>query len=109
MDNNPYGKGLFDFESQELQDCISGVDYELMHNNSEVIEICRKIERLKNKFPKIKEIFEEDGIAPLNYKESKALNQVISLYRELIEQKYYAIFFLGGRECHNYYKKMGII
>ncbi len=109
MDNNPYGNGLFDLESQELNDCINGVDYELRHNNSEVIEICRKIERLKNKFPKIREIFEEDDIFPLNYKESEALKQTIDLYRELIQQKYYGIFFRGGRECHNYYKKMGII
>ena len=45
MEHNPYGNGLFDLESQELSDCINGVEYELRHNDLEFIEICKKIER----------------------------------------------------------------
>lgn len=109
MINNPYGDGMFDIESQELNDCINGVEYELKHNNFDFIDICRKIERQKDKFPKIRGILEDEEAVPLNYRESRELMKTINLYRELIRLKNYGIFLRGGRECHNYYKKMGII
>lgn len=109
MEHNPYGNGLFDLESQELSDCINGVEYELKHNDLQFIEISKKIERQMNKYPKIREILEDEGSSPLNDKESEELKNTINLYRDLLQLKYYGIFFRGGRECHNYYKKMGII
>ena len=107
--SSAYKESMFDSDSHELYESIRNAEWDLHHNNSEYIEIYRKIERQKDKYPKIRGILEDEKIFPLNYKEVKEFQKTINLYRDLLDLKYIAIFFRGGYECHKYLRKMGII
>lgn len=107
--NNAYKESMFDSDSQELYESIRSAEWDLHHNNAEYMEIYRKIERQKAKFPKLRAILEDEKICPLNYKEVGELQKIISLYRNLLDLKYIGIFFRGGYECHTYLRRMGII
>ena len=109
MGTTSYSGSMFDMDSKDLYESIQSVEWDLKHYNPEFIEIFKKIELQKKKFPKIRALLEDDKISWFSYKECKELQKTINLYRELNDLKNYGIFFRGGYECHKYLRKMGII
>lgn len=100
---------LYDMDSIELFECIENLKRDLSSKNSEYKEIQRKIERLKNKYPKIRGILEDEEVYELTLQESKALLDVINLMRDSLRIEQYEIFLLGGRENYEYMKKLKIL
>lgn len=100
---------LYDMDSIELFECIENLKRDLSSKNSEYKEIQRKIERLKNKSPKIRGILEDEEVYELTLQESQALLEAINLIRDLLRIEQYEIFLLGGRENYEYMKKLKIL
>ena len=100
---------LYDKESVELLEYMENIKRDLKANNTEYKELFSKIERLKNKYPNIREVLEDERITEMTLEESKGLMETINLYRELLKIEQYEIFLFGGREMYNYFKSVGII
>lgn len=100
---------LYDMDSIELFECIENLKRDLSSKNSEYKEIQRKIERLKNKYPKIRGILEDEEVYELTLQESQALLVVINLMRDSLRIEQYEIFLLGSRENYEYMKKLKIL
>lgn len=100
---------LYDFDSSELFECISDTKVTLKNNNMEYRNIFYKIERIKNKYPNIREILEDQKAHKLSFPECEALVKVVDLFYDLLKFEEYEIFLLGGRECCNYFSRMGVL
>lgn len=100
---------LYDIESIELYECIEHMKIELKKNNTEYRELFDKIEEIKYEYPNIRGILEDEKTDKLSLDESKALLKTINLYRELFRIEQYHIFLLGGGECFEYLRKIGVI
>lgn len=100
---------LYDLESVELFECMEDIKRELKKHNMEYKELFTKIEKLKEKYPNIRGILEDEEICEMTLEESKALLETINLYRDLFRIEQYEIFLFGGRETYNYLKNLRII
>ena len=100
---------LYDLDSIELFECIEHLKMNLQKENSEYKEIFDKIEVIKEQYPIVLGILEDEEIDKMSFEESKALLKAVNLYRELIRIEQYNIFLLGGKEVYCYFKKLGII
>ena len=58
---------LYDFDSSELFECISDTKVALKNNNMEYRNIFYKIERIKNKYPNVREILEDQKAHKLSF------------------------------------------
>lgn len=99
---------LYDMDSIEFFECIEDLKRDLSKKNKEYIEIQRKIEKIKNKYPQIRGILEDEEVYELTIQESQALLETINLIRDLLRIEQYEIFLLGGRENYEYIKKLEI-
>lgn len=100
---------LYDIDSTELFECINDTKIDLKNNNMEYRDKFYKIERLKNKYPKIREILEDEIAHELTLDESEALVKIVNLYYDLFRMEEYEIFLVGGRECIGYLSKIGVL
>lgn len=100
---------LFNLDSTELYECISSAKIKLKNTNANYKELYRKLEKIKDKFPNIRGILEDEQHSELTLEESENLLKVINLYRDILEMEQYEIFFLGGKETYNFFKKIDIL
>ena len=100
---------LYDLDSIELFESIEHLKLELQRNNLEYKEIFDNIENIKDQYPVVRGILEDEKIDDISLEESKALLRAINWYRDLLRIEQYHIFFLGGKETYFYFKKLGII
>lgn len=100
---------LYDMESVELFECMENIKRDLKASNKEYRNLFAKIEILKNKYPNIRGILEDERITEMTLEECKVLLETINLYRELLKIEQYEMFLFGGREMYNYFKSVGII
>ena len=100
---------LYDLDSIELFECIEHLKLELKKDNLEYKEIFDKIEKIKDQYPVVRGILEDEKIDEISLEESKALLKAVNWYRDLLRIEQYHIFFLGGKETYCYFKKLGII
>ena len=100
---------LYDMESVELFECMENIKRDLKASNKEYRNLFIRIERLKNKYPNIRGILEDERITEMTLEECKVLLETINLYRDLIKIEQYEMFLFGGREMYNYFKSVGII
>ena len=100
---------LFNLDSTELYECISSAKIKLKNTNANYKELYRKLEKIKDKFPNIRGILEDEQYSELTLEESENLLKVINLYRDILEMEQYEIFFLGGKETYNFFKKVDIL
>lgn len=100
---------LYNMDSIELFECMENLKLELKKNNTEYKELFEKIEKIKDKYPNIRGVLEDEKICEMTLEESKELLKAINLYRELIRIEQYEIFLLGGGECFGYLKKIDVL
>lgn len=100
---------LFDMDSVDLYECINGMKFELQSRNFKYKKLQNQVENMKEKFPKIRDILEDEEPSELTIEESSMLIKIINIYRETLRTEEYEIFFLGGREAYKYFRKMEII
>lgn len=100
---------LFNLDSTELYECISSAKMKLKNTNVDYKNLYRKVEKIKDKFPNIRGILEDEQHSELTLEESENLLKVINLYRDILEMEQYEIFFLGGKETYNFFKKIDIL
>ena len=100
---------LYDIDSPELFECMENVKLDLKNNNDEYKEIFRKIEKIKNKYPNIRGVLEDEKVCEMTLKEVKALLESINLYRDLLRIEMYEIFLFGGRWCFEYLRRIGVM
>ena len=97
---------LYDIESVELTECIGNLKLDLKRNNTTYREIFEELENIKEKYPNVRKLWEDEKYSKLSEEESKALLETINLYRHLLRIEQYEIFLLGGKECFGYLKKI---
>ena len=100
---------LYDMVSVDLFECIEYLKLELKRNNAEYKELFDKIEMIKDKYPNIRGVLEDEKICEMTLEEIKELLKAINLYRDLIRIEQYEIFLLGGYECFGYLKRIRVL
>lgn len=100
---------LYDMDSVELFECMENLKLELKKNNTEYKELFEKVEKIKDKYPNIRGVLEDEKICEMTLEESRELLRAINLYRELIRIEQYEIFLLGGCVCFDYLKKIKVV
>lgn len=100
---------LYNIESIELFECMENLKLELRKNNAEYKELFENIEEIKDKYPNIRGVLEDEKICEMTLEESKELLKTINLYRDLSRIEQYEIFLLGGKECFGYLKKIKVV
>lgn len=100
---------LFSIDSEELYECISNIKKKLKKYDMKYQELYKNIENIKDKFPNLRYILEDEKHIELNLEESQKLVEIINLYRDILLIEEHEIFFLGGKEAYNYFKKMDIL
>lgn len=100
---------LFDMDSVDLYECINCMKFELQSRNFEYKKLQNQIENMKEKFPKIRDILEDEEPSELTIEESSVLIKIVNLYRKILRIEQYEIFFLGGGQAYKYFRKMEII
>ena len=100
---------LYDIDSPELFECMENVKLNLKNNNDEYKEIFRKIEKIKNKYPNIRGVLEDEEICEMTIDEVKSLLESINLYRDLLRIEMYEMFWFGSRSCFEYLRKINVL
>ncbi len=76
---------LFNLDSTELYECISSAKMKLKNTNANYKELYRKVEKIKDKFPNIRNILEDKQYSELTLEESENLLKIINLYRDILQ------------------------
>ena len=100
---------LYDVDSVELFECMENAKLDLKKNNDEYKDISRKIEKIKEKYPNIRGILEDEKVTQMSALECSELVNCINLYRDLLRIEQNEIFFLGGRWCFEYLRRIGVV
>lgn len=100
---------LYDVDSVELFECIENAKQDLQKNNDEYKEIFRKIEKIKEKYPNIRGILEDEKVIQMSALECSEFVKCINLYRDLLKIEQNEIFFLGGKWCFEYLRRIDVL
>lgn len=100
---------LYDINSIEFSELIDTARVELQNNNYEYKELQNKVTRIKEKYPNLKLLLENNKVMHLNEEECKMLQKLLFLYLQIGNYEDREIFFLGARENYFYFKNLGII
>lgn len=100
---------LYEMDSIEFCEAISELKCSLKNNNQEYKNIFYKIERIKTKYPVVRNILEDEEVSQMSLEESSALLKVINLYRDLFRIEEYEIFCMGCRENFGYLRRIEVI
>ena len=100
---------LYNIDSAELNELIDSVKVELKNNNADYKKLVDQVSKIKNEYPNIQSLFENDFIKSLNENECKNLQKIFDLYLQISVYEEQKIFFLGGKELYLYFKKMNLI
>ena len=87
---------------------ISQTSVELLKSDKEYRKLVKENNELLNKYPKLREIIDDNEVNGINQEECKALSRIIDNKLQLKMREYEEIFFKGYKEACFYFKKMGI-
>ena len=100
---------LYDIDSGELNELIDSKRIDLKNKNLEYKNLTEKVSAIKEKYPNILSLLEDNEVENLNKEECKNLQKLLSLYSRMMDYEDREIFFLGARENYFYFKNLEIL
>lgn len=100
---------LYDIDSGELSELIDSRRIALRTKNEEYSNLRNQVCEIKEKYPNILALLEDNEVESLNNEECKNLQKLLSLYSRMLDYEDIEIFFLGARENYFYLKNLEII
>ena len=100
---------LYDIDSGELNELIDSKRIELRNKNEDYKKIRNQVCEIKEKYPNILSLLEDNEVENLNKKECKNLQKLLSLYSRMMDYEDRELFFLGARENYFYFKNLEIL
>ena len=100
---------LYDIDSGELCELIDSKRIELRNKNENYKKLRNQVCEIKEKYPNILSLLEDNEVENLNKEECKNLQKLLSLYSRMMDYEDREIFFLGARENYFYFKNLEIL
>ena len=100
---------LYDIDSGELSELIDSRRIALRTKCEEYEKLRKQVCEIKEKYPNILALLEDNDVEILNTEECKYLQKLLSLYSRMMDYEDREIFFLGARENYYYFKKLNLI
>ena len=100
---------LYDIDSGELNELIDSKRIELRNKNEDYEKLRNQVCEIKEKYPNILSLLEDNEVENLNKEECKNLQKLLSLYSRMMDYEDREIFFLGARENYFYFKNLEIL
>ena len=100
---------LYDIDSGELNELIDSRRIALRNKNEEYKKLRNQLCEIKEKYPNILALLEDNEVESLNNEECKNLQKLLSIYSRMMDYEDREIFFLGARENYFYFKNLGLI
>lgn len=100
---------LYDINSGELSELIDSRRIALRNKNEEYKNLRKQVCEIKEKYPNILALLEDNEVENLNAEECKYLQKLLSLYSIMTDFEDIEIFFLGARENYYYFKNLELI
>ena len=100
---------LYDIDSGELNELIDSRRIELRNKNEDYKKLRKQVCEIKEKYPNILSLLEDNEVENLNKEECKNLQKLLSLYSRMMDYEDREIFFLGARENYFYFKNLEIL
>ena len=100
---------LYDIDSGELNELIDSKRIELREKNEDYKKLRNQVCEIKEKYPNILLLLEDNEVENLNKEECKNLQKLLSLYSRMMDYEDREIFFLGARENYFYFKNLEIL
>ena len=100
---------LYDIDSGELCELIDSKRIELRNKNEDYKKLRNQVCEIKEKYPNILSLLEDNEVENLNKEECKKLQKLLSLYSRMMDYEDRKIFFLGARENYFYFKNLEIL
>ena len=100
---------LYDINSGELNELIDSKRIELREKNEDYKKLRNQVCEIKEKYPNILSLLEDNEVENLNKEECKNLQKLLSLYSRMMDYEDREIFFLGARENYFYFKNLEIL
>lgn len=95
---------------EEFDEYLNEVRTYLENNNNKYINLKKKFERLIDTSESIQNIICNDYISkPLSIDESKKLAKIISIYIDMQSIVEKEIYFKGGADTYDYFKRIRVI
>ena len=100
---------LYDIDSGELSELIDSRRIALRNKNEEYKKLRNELCKIKEKYPNILALLEDNEVESLNNEECKNLQKLLSIYSRMMDYEDREIFFLGARENYFYFKNLEIL
>lgn len=100
---------LYDIDSGELSELIDSRRIALITKNSEYANLRKQVCEIKDNYPNILALLEDNYVERLNTEECKYLQKLLSLYSRMTDYEDREVFFLGARENYFYFKNLELI
>ena len=100
---------LYDIDSGELNELIDSKRIELRNKNEDYKKIRNQVCEIKEKYPNILSLLEDNEVEDLNKEECKNLQKLLSLYSRMMDYEDREFFFLGSRDNYFYFKNLEIL
>lgn len=100
---------LYDIDSGELNELIDSRRIELRNKNEDYKKLRNQVCEIKEKYPNILSLLEDNEVENLNKEECKNLQKLLSLYSRMMDYEDREIFFLGAKENYFYFKNLEIL
>ena len=100
---------LYDLDSGELSELIDSRRIALRTKNLEYANLRKQVCEIKENYPNILALLEDNEVENLNTEECKYLQKLLSQYSRMMDYEDREIFFLGARENYFYLKNMDLI
>ena len=100
---------LYDIDSGELSELIDSRRIALRNKNEEYKKLRNQLCEIKEKYPNILALLEDNEVESLNNEECKNLQKLLSIYSRMMDYEDREIFLLGARENYFYFKNLEIL
>ena len=100
---------LYDIDSGELSELIDSRRIALRNKNKEYKKLRNQLCEIKEKYPNILALLEDNEVESLNNEECKNLQKLFSIYSRMMDYEDREIFLLGARENYFYFKNLEIL
>ena len=100
---------LYDIDSGELHELIDSRRIALRNKNEEYKKLRNQLCEIKEKYPNILALLEDNEVESLNNEECKNLQKLLSIYSRMMDYEDREIFLLGARENYFYFKNLEIL
>ena len=100
---------LYDIDSGELSELIDSRRIALRNKNEEYKKLRNQLCEIKEKYPNILALLEDNEVESLNNEECKNLQKLLSIYSRMMDYEDREIILLGARENYFYFKNLEIL